>query len=100
MTAKRAPKHLSRSARAWFRKVTSGWSLDDSGELLLVTALQAYDRLAECRALIERDGLIVDGKPHPLLAIEDKARTSLLRAWRQLGLDVEPALPTGRPPGS
>ncbi len=96
---KQPPKHLSEGARGWWRKVARGWQLDDSGYLILEIALSAYDRLNQARELIAAEGLIQNGKPHPALGAEKEARIGLLRAWRQLGLDVEPPGPIGRPPG-
>jgi phage terminase small subunit len=93
------PKHLSRSARAWWRRIAEGWQLDDSSWLLLQVALEAYDRLTQARETIERDGLVVDGRLNPACQAEKDSRIALLRAWRQLSLDVEPPGPVGRPAG-
>lgn len=102
----KAPAHLSREAKAWWRKLTSEFRLDDTaGRLLLQTALEAFDRMRECQAAIGRDGAVVvdrfeQTKAHPALAAERDARSQMLAALKQLNLDVEPLRDApGRPPG-
>lgn len=49
---------------------------------------------------IKRDGLMVKGKLHPATTVERDARLAMLRAIRQLGLDIEPLHDRpGRPGG-
>lgn len=98
------PKHLSREAKAIWRQVVQGWEMDEGGLFILRQALEAFDRLNQARELIDREGIVVTDpsgrkRAHPALMVEKESRLALLRAWRQLGLDVEPPLPVGRPPG-
>lgn len=72
--------------------------------VLLQVAMEAWDRAYQARAEVEKDGLLVVDpsgrkRPHPALQIEKDTKLVFLRAWRQLGLDVEPPGPVGRPPG-
>jgi P27 family predicted phage terminase small subunit len=100
-----APSHLSREARAWWRKLTTEYAIEDeAGRLLLATALEAFDRMRQCQSAIEKDGQTVTDrfdqvKPHPLLSAERDARSAMLAALKALNLDVEPAKANGRPPG-
>jgi P27 family predicted phage terminase small subunit len=79
------------------------WEVGRDGLLVLQVALEAYDRLCQARRLIDTEGIIITDpsgrrRAHPALMVEKEARLGLLRAWRQLGLDVEPPGPVGRPP--
>ena len=98
-----APNDLSLAAKAEWRRIHAGWEVDDSGRMLLTIALRAADRAAAARALVARDGMVVKAgkttRAHPALAIVKDAELVLLRAWRQLNLDVPPPGPMGRPPG-
>ena len=101
-----APKGLSTAAKDWWKRLVSQYELDDdAGRLLLETAMQAFDRMRECQAIIERDGPMVldrfsQRKAHPLLPAERDARAQMLAALKALNLDTEPphAQP-GRPAG-
>jgi len=102
----KAPQHLSREARKWWRSLTNEYQLDDeAAKLLLQTALESFDRMRECQAAIERDGAVVKDrfeqtKAHPALAAERDARSQMLAALKALNLDVEPLRDgPGRPPG-
>jgi P27 family predicted phage terminase small subunit len=101
--APKPPRHLSRPAKAWWRTVTTEWDIAQDGLLVLQVALEAYDRLCQARQLVDGEGVVIVDpsgrrRAHPALAVEKEARLALLRAWRQLGLDVEPPGPVGRPP--
>lgn len=90
------PKHLSREAKSWWRKLQVEYNIeDDHGQLVLAVALEAFDRLKGCQAEIARDGAsVVDRfgqrKPHPLLPVERDSRSALLAALKALNLDVVP----------
>jgi P27 family predicted phage terminase small subunit len=99
----RAPKHLSRDAKLLWRKIVGGWELDDAALVVLQTACEAYSRMQQARALVDREGLVVASpqgvKAHPALQTERDSRLQFLRAIRQLGLDIEPTHHImGRPP--
>ncbi len=103
----KTPPGLSPAAGAWWKKLTADYSLDDpAGQLLLETALQAFDRMHQARALIEKHGAVtVDRfgqlRPNPATTIERDSRAAMLAALKSLNLDLEPLRDAaGRPPGS
>jgi len=78
--------------------------MEMDGLVLLQVALEAWDRIQAARAEVDRDGLIITDpsgrrRPHPGLQIEKDQKLVLLKAWRQLGLDIEPPGAVGRPAG-
>ena len=100
------PKHLSTEARRWWRRVMAEYEIsDDGGQLLLQTALEAFDRMRNCQSAIERDGELVKDrfdqlKAHPLLSAERDARAQMMAALKHLNLDLEPLRDRpGRPSG-
>jgi hypothetical protein len=96
----RADGHLSAEARAWRRRIAAGWELDDAAKLILDVGLEAFDRMRQAQALIRRKGLTVNGHAHPATVVERDSRLAMLKALRQLNLDVEPLREKpGRPPG-
>ena len=106
MSKKKASiEHLSDEARAFFRAVSTEFSIEDpAGLRILLTAAEAMDRAEKARKIIDADGMIVAGrdsqlKPHPLLATERDARAQLLMSLKALHLDLEPVGQVGRPAG-
>ena len=58
-------------------------------------------RMRGAQALIKRHGLMVKSRANPAVMIERDSRLAMLRALRQLNLDLEPLRDgPGRPPGS
>jgi phage terminase small subunit len=95
-----APKHLSAEAQAWWAKFVEGWSLDDAGKFILTAALESFDRMRGAQCTIRKQGIVTNGKAHPATVVERDARLAMLRAFRQLNLDVEPLRDRpGQPPG-
>jgi P27 family predicted phage terminase small subunit len=100
-----SPSHLTPEARAWYRELTAEYGIaDPAGRLLLQTSCEAFDRMREAQALLERDGAVLPDrwgqmKPHPAVAVERDARAALLAGLRALNLDVEPVGRVGRPAG-
>ena len=98
-------KNLKTHGAALYAAIQKEFDLSEpSSEALLLTACQCLDRIHECRAFIEAEGLLVQdrfgqSKPHPLVVVERDARGQMMTAIKQLGLDIEPlnAAP-GRPP--
>ena len=63
-------------------------------------ALAQFDLADECDVIIAREGLQVDGKAHPLLAVRRDALLAGARYWRQLKFEDAPApRRAGRPKG-
>jgi P27 family predicted phage terminase small subunit len=99
-----APSHLSKEAKAVWKKLTKEYGIEDAGGLEILRAgLEAFDRAQSARAKIDKTGLMYfdrfkSPKPHPLIACERDARAAYLQALKQLCLDVEPIKGIGRPP--
>ena len=109
MKIRRAPKSpltgapLSAEARRFTKALATEYGIADAGgQAILRVAAEALDRLRSAQAAIDRDGLITRDrwgapKTHPAATVERDARAQLLMAIRQLGLDLEPVKPIGRP---
>ena len=87
------PAHLGKPEQQIWRDVFSDFSLTAriSGAVL-ATALEAHQRAREARETIASEGMIVgravQGKVHPLLAVERDARQAWLSAIKALGLEL------------
>jgi hypothetical protein len=98
------PAHLGEDGRRLWVDIQGAYQIDDPGGLVLLrVAAEALDRAERCRRLIDEQGemLTVRGMPraHPALAAERDARAAIVRAIRNLNLDLEPLKAIGRPPG-
>lgn len=98
------PRPLGEHGLALWTAIQSEYAVEDAGGMeLLAQACAALDRAESCRAEIDRDGPVIDGKAglrdHPLLKHELANRAFITRAIARLGLDVEAVKPMGRPPG-
>jgi len=92
---------LSKQARQIAKQIEDQWILDDGARMNLFIALKNFDRREEAERLIAKEGLFLDGKKHPALQIAKDCDLILLKAWRSIGLDVEPPNhQIGRPVGS
>jgi P27 family predicted phage terminase small subunit len=100
------PRSLSKAARRLWLQVTTDFEVTDSAGLALLTqALYAWDRCEAARALVDAEGAVVRDRfnqlvPHPAVRIERDSRAQFVRCMAALNLDVQPARPPGRPPGS
>jgi hypothetical protein len=104
---KMTPKHLSSASRRWFAMMVDDYQIEDSGGLAVLTlAARALDRAEAAKAIIDRDGMLVEdrfgcAKAHPACAVERDARAAMLAAIRNLHLDLQPNHDRpGRPGGS
>ncbi len=102
----RPPKGLSREACRWWRRLTTEYEIgDDAGRLILMTAMEAFDRMREAQAVLGKDGLTIKDrfdqvKVHPLTVVERDSRAQMMAALKALNLDIEPLRDgPGRPPG-
>jgi phage terminase small subunit len=96
-----APKHLTAASKAIWKTIFGDYQIDSAAELMLVATLEARDRREEARAQLAKDGAIQTDrfgqkKPHPSVAIERDAATTMMRGWRLLGFDQEPRGELGR----
>ena len=106
MKPKKAPKHLSKEAKALWDKLFNEYSIEDeAGLLILQTAMEAFDRMREAQAIIKTEGMMVEDrffqkKAHPLTTVERDARSAMMQALKNLNLDLEPLQDRpGRPSG-
>jgi len=90
------PKTLSKEAKAWWRKIQKEYEISDpGGELLLMTALESFDRMREAQEIIHTEGPVIQDrfkqkKAHPMCSIERDARGQMIQALKSLNLDLEP----------
>lgn len=106
MATKAAPKHLSKEAKAQWKRLLDEYGIEDeAGFLILQTGLEAFDRMRQAQAVIAKEGLTVkdrfdQAKAHPLTTVERDARAAMLAALKALNLDLEPLQDRpGRPVG-
>ena len=101
-TQPRAPRHLGKATRVWWRSVGGDYQLEPHHLRLLTLAAEAWDRCEEARKALVTHGMTYEdrfGQPRarPEIAIERDSRVAFARLVRELGLDVhEPA--ESRPP--
>ncbi len=99
----RAPGHLARPTRAWWRSVVADYILEEHHVRILTLAAETWDRGQQARAALDELGLTyLDrfGQPHarPEVAIERDSRVAFAKLVRELDLDVEPPKEAPRPP--
>jgi hypothetical protein len=98
------PATLGKAGRSQWESIQSEYGINDSGGLaLLQQVCAAVDEIAECTAVIARDGAMVRGKfgprEHPLLRHQLALRAFVCRTVQRLGLNLEPVKSVGRPGG-
>jgi hypothetical protein len=96
-SAPKPPGGLGPSGRSLYRRVLAdvqaGWELDGKDLHNLEAACRAVDRVHELEQIIDRDGLLTDGKLHPAV-VESRLQTQL--AVHLLGkVETTPAAKTG-----
>lgn len=87
-------EHLIPECQYWAEQLTREHGLStDIEKLLLMSGMEALQRLRQIQERIERDGLMLewgDGvRAHPLLSHEKEARAQFLRAMSELNLSVD-----------
>jgi phage terminase small subunit len=92
------PEHLQPETKAWWTSITTDYELEQYQLHTLQAAGEAWDLYQLARAERAKHGLtFADDKgmirARPEAAIARDARTSFLRAVRELKLDVEPPKP-------
>ena len=100
MTTQKPPLHLTPKSRKLWTSIHELYELEPEAAETLRVALENLDLADRARALLDREGLVLDGKRHPALDALKQCHGMYLRALRQLGLDVVQPGPIGRPPGS
>ncbi len=92
------PKHLSPESQKAWRRIGTEYELTPDAALLLRAALENWDRAQQARELVNLEGIVTGGKRHPATDVEKQAYGLFQRFMRQLGLDIVPPGPVGRPP--
>ena len=104
MEERKPPKHLKSEGRAFWEAVVGGFEIQEYHYAVLQTCCEALDDVAEARAMIAADGMVLksEGKlarTHPATRVLKDSQMTFLRAQRELGVDQEPPGDIGRPPG-
>ena len=91
----RAPTHLSRGARRWWRAVIEGYELEPHHLVILTAAAEAWDRKEQARLLIAEEGIVIkdvsgESVANPAVQVEDTAVRRMASLIRDLGLDATP----------
>lgn len=100
------PGHLSKEAAEQWTAFTKEYDFDDAGLLVLMTSLEAFDRMRMAQAELKAHGKTTfltrygELKPHPACAVETRNRSQYQQGLGSLGLDKEPIKEPGRPAGS
>lgn len=86
---------LTPESQKLYDKIRRQWRIaEEPGRTVLMTAMQARDRLVQAQGIIEAEGLMITDrfgqkKAHPATVIEREARAGLLMALKALDLDLE-----------
>jgi P27 family predicted phage terminase small subunit len=94
------PSHLQAKTKEWWRLVAADFQLEKYQFAVLQSACEAWDLYQHARAKLATNGLtFTDNKgmirARPEAAIARDARTSFLRALRELRLNVDPPMTEG-----
>jgi hypothetical protein len=89
----RAPRSLGKDGRRLWKSVTTDYEVGPGELELLETACLAYQRHLEAQVLLDRDGLVVEGRygvrAHPAAALARDNAALMARALRQLRVELE-----------
>jgi len=100
----RAPAHLRLATRHWWESVCSAYVLEEHHVRLLTLAAEAWDRAADARDAMAKDGTYIPGRyrgslhVHPAVRVARQAALDFARLLRELDLDTEPPPDPPRPP--
>ena len=91
--SEKPPRGLSRQAQQLWKRLTDEFDFDDAGLILLLTCLQAHDRMIEARKILKLEGLVSKdrwGQPrvHPLTVVERDARSQFMQGLKLLGVHI------------
>ncbi|WP_018231730.1 hypothetical protein [Thioalkalivibrio thiocyanodenitrificans] len=93
------PETLAAPEADIYRRLQADYDVQDAPGLVLLHQLCRSLQLArEAREQIDRDGLLMDGKAHPLCGVLRDAEKQAAATMRQLNFDTEPLKAVGRPP--
>lgn len=94
-TPTKAPNHLSRGAKRWWRAIVETYELEPHHIEILTAAAEAWDRKEQARSLIAQEGIVItdgSGTPmtHPAVQVEDTAALRMAELIRDIRLDETP----------
>ncbi len=82
------PRALSTHGQSLWDRIVVEFDVSSSAAAeLLCQACQALDRAQDCAQQIARDGLMIDGREHPLVKHELASRAFSAKIVQRLGLD-------------
>jgi hypothetical protein len=81
------PDHLSDNMKSFWVELTSEFDFSTEHLHVLRVTAEAFDRIQSARKQIAKDGLMLDGRRHPLVGIEAKSTELFMRGIRDLGLE-------------
>ncbi len=82
------PSDLQPAGRKLWRELTKTFAFEPGETAGLAELCRIQDRLVQVRETLARDGMVVDGKRHPLADLEPKLSGQFRMLWRTLRLDV------------
>jgi len=83
------PKHLSQGCQRAFAEIVDRYEITPDGYLVLIGALENFDRYKQARRLVTREGIVrADGTRHPACAVEQSSYKLFIAGLRHLGLDA------------
>jgi len=91
---------LRRGTREWVQDIASRYDLQPQHLKLLLAAAESWDRYAQARAILNREGLTFlnrwsEPMPRPEIAIEQASRLAFFKALEQLDLPGDAGSPDG-----
>lgn len=92
MTASpKPPRGLRAPGRQLWVAVCDRFDMEPPEMILLASACAAADRAAEAKAIVDKDGVTIEGRygprVHPAVAVERASRESMIRILKELGYD-------------
>jgi len=87
--ALKPPRALATHGRAVWDRIIAEFEIESSAaEELLCLACQSLDRAEDCAEQIARDGLMLEGREHPLVKHELAARSFCSKVLQRLELEL------------
>jgi len=100
----KAPKHLSKSSKKFFKKTMESYELENHHIKLLILACESLDKIEHARKAIAKTALVYMDrfdrpKVNPAAKVEIDNKAIFIKLLKALELDIEPPGEIGRPPG-
>ena len=100
----KAPKHLSKASKKFFKKTMESYELENHHIKLLILACESLDKIEHARKAIAKTALVYMDrfdrpKVNPAAKVEIDNKAIFIKLLKALELDIEPPGEIGRPPG-